>query len=396
MLKNKTVLLGVTGGIAAYKIPNLASMLIKQGCTVHVLMTQNATNFINPIAFENLTGTKCLIDTFDRNFVHNAEHVAISKMADAFMVAPASANIIGKMAHGIADDMLTTTMLACKCPKIVAPSMNTNMFENPIVQDNIKQLEHYGFQIITPASGYLACGDTGTGKLPTEQELFDAIEHTIAYEKDLSRKSILVTAGPTIEPLDPVRFVSNHSTGKMGYAIAKAASLRGARVTLVSGPTTIAPPRYIDLVSIQTAQEMFNEVTSRSDQQDIIIKAAAVADYRPKQRADEKIKKKAGDLSISMERNPDILAHLGENRTTGQFLCGFSMETQNMLENSRAKLIRKKIDMIAANSLKQKGAGFGTDTNILTLITKNQEKQLEMMSKDAAAHALLDEILQQL
>lgn len=396
MLKNKTVLLGVTGGIAAYKIPNLASMLVKQGCIVHVLMTQNATNFINPIAFENLTGTKCLIDTFDRNFVHNAEHIAISKRADVFMVAPASANIIGKMAHGIADDMLTTTMLACTCPKIIAPSMNTNMYENPIVQDNIAVLKRYGFQIITPASGYLACGDTGAGKLPTEQELFDAIEHTIAYEKDLIGKSILVTAGPTVEPLDPVRFVSNHSTGKMGYAIAKAASLRGAQVTLVSGPTALEPPRYTDYIAIQSAREMFDAVTSRADKQDIIIKAAAVADYRPKQVSDEKIKKKDGDLSIEMERNPDILAFLGEHRTPGQFLCGFSMETQNMLENSRAKLTRKKIDMIAANSLKQQGAGFGGDTNILTLITTDQEKQLDIMSKDAAAHALLDEILGQL
>lgn len=392
MLKNKTVLLAVTGGIAAYKIPNLASMLVKQGCNVHVLMTQNATNFIHPTAFETLTGNKCLIDTFDRNFQFSVEHVALAKLADVVLIAPATANVIAKMAHGIADDMLTTTVLACPCKKIVAPAMNTNMFENPITQDNIKTLRHYGFEIIEPDSGYLACGDTGAGKLPSEQELFAYIEYAISCKKDLTGKQILVTAGPTQEAIDPVRYITNHSSGKMGYALAKAAMLRGAKVTLVSGPTALTPPRFVEYIPVITAKDMFQAVTSRSGEQDIIIKAAAVADYTPAITATEKIKKKEDDMSIALTRNPDILKWLGEHRKSGQFLCGFSMETENMLENSRSKLIRKNIDMIAANCLKVEGAGFAGDTNILTLITKDTETQLEKMSKEDAAHQILDTI----
>lgn len=393
MQKGKHILLGVTGGIAAYKIANLTSMLVKAGCDVKVIMTQNATNFIHPTVFETLTGHKCMVDTFDRNFQFNVEHISLAKWADIFFVAPATANVIAKMAHGIADDMLTTTILACRCPKLVSPAMNTNMYENPIVQDNIEKLKQYGFNIIEPASGYLACGDTGAGKLPSEQELFDSIERFIGYKKDLIGKRILVTAGPTQEAIDPVRYITNHSSGKMGYAIAKAAMLRGATVTLVTGPTSIEPPRFVDVVPVVSAQDMFEAVTSRSNDQDIIVKAAAVGDYTPATVSDEKMKKSDSELSIPLNRTQDILAYLGEHRRDHQFLCGFSMETQNMLENSRKKLAKKKIDMIAANCLKEEGAGFRGDTNVLTLITKEEEIELPLMSKDAAAHQLLDAII---
>ena len=393
MLKNKTVLLGVTGSIAAYKIANLASALKKLHADVHVLMTKNATNFINPITFESLTGNKCLVDTFDRNFQFQVEHVSIAKKADVVMIAPASANVIGKMAHGIADDMLTTTVMACKCPVYISPAMNTNMYENPIVQDNMKVLEKYGYHVITPASGYLACGDTGAGKMPEPETLLQYIVQEIAFEKDLKGKKILITAGPTQEKIDPVRYITNHSSGKMGYALAKRAAMRGAEVTLVSGQVSIAPPSFVNFVSITSAKDMFDAVTAVSDEQDIIIKAAAVADYRPANVSDEKMKKKDGDLSIELERTDDILKYLGEHKKEGQFLCGFSMETQNMIENSRAKLEKKNLDMICANNLKVEGAGFKTDTNILTLITKNEEVSLDMMSKEDAAGVILDKIL---
>ena len=392
MLKNKTVLLGVTGSIAAYKIANLASALKKLHADVHVLMTKNATNFINPITFESLTGNKCLVDTFDRNFQFQVEHVSIAKKADVVMIAPASANVIGKIAHGIADDMLTTTVMACKCPVYVSPAMNTNMYENPIVQDNMKVLEKYGYHIITPASGYLACGDTGAGKMPEPETLLQYIVQEIAFEKDLKGKKILITAGPTQEKIDPVRYITNHSSGKMGYALAKRAAMRGAEVTLVSGQVSIAPPPFVNFVSITSAKDMFDAVTSVSDKQDIIIKAAAVADYRPAVVSDEKMKKKDGDLSIALERTDDILKYLGEHKREGQFLCGFSMETQNMIENSRDKLKKKNLDMICANNLKVEGAGFKTDTNVLTLITKNEEVSLDMMSKEDAAGVILDRI----
>lgn len=393
MFKGKTVLLGVTGSIAAYKIANLASMLMKQKCNVHVLMTQNATNFINPITFESLTGNKCLVDTFDRNFQFDVEHVALAKMADVALIAPASANVIGKLACGIADDMLTTTIMACKCPKIISPAMNTNMFENPIVQDNLIKLANYNYEVIQPDVGYLACGDMGAGKMPSELVLFEYLEKALATPKDMAGLNVLVTAGPTRESIDPVRYITNHSSGKMGYAIAKAAMLRGANVTLVSGPTDLTPPMFIDFVPIVSAKDMFHQVTTRSNTQDIIIKAAAVADYAPLVVSDEKIKKKDSDLSIELTRNPDILAYLGENRIPGQFLCGFSMETQNMLENSTAKLARKKIDMIAANCLKEEGAGFQGDTNILTLITPTSQIPLDKMTKDEAALELLNHIM---
>ena len=392
MLKNKTVLLGVTGSIAAYKIANLASALKKLHADVHVLMTKNATNFINPITFESLTGNKCLVDTFDRNFQFQVEHVSIAKKADVVMIAPASANVIGKIAHGIADDMLTTTVMACKCPVYVSPAMNTNMYENPIVQDNMKVLEKYGYHIITPTSGYLACGDTGAGKMPEPETLLQYIVQEIAFEKDLKGKKILITAGPTQEKIDPVRYITNHSSGKMGYALAKRAAMRGAEVTLVSGQVSIAPPPFVNFVSITSAKDMFDAVTSVSDKQDIIIKAAAVADYRPAVVSDEKMKKKDGDLSIALERTDDILKYLGEHKREGQFLCGFSMETQNMIENSRDKLKKKNLDMICANNLKVEGAGFKTDTNVLTLITKNEEVSLDMMSKEEAAGVILDRI----
>ena len=395
MLKGKTVVLGVTGSIAAYKIANLASMLVKLHADVNVIMTRNATNFINPITFETLTGNKCLIDTFDRNFQFNVEHVALAKRADIFMVAPASANVIGKIAHGIADDMLTTTIMACKCPKLISPAMNTNMFENPILQDNLKTLEKYGYELIQPASGYLACGDTGAGKMPEPETLLQYILRTIAKEKDLAGKQILITAGPTQEKIDPVRYITNHSTGKMGYALARAAMLRGARVTLVTGPVAIEPPMFVDVVPVTSAQHMADAVISRAPQMDIIIKAAAVADYRPVNPADEKIKKRDGEeASISLERTTDILKTLGEQKKEGQFLCGFSMETENMLENSKAKLEKKNLDMIVANNLKVQGAGFGTDTNVVTLITKDTIKELELMSKDQVADAILTAILE--
>ena len=393
MLKGKTVLLGVTGSIAAYKIAYLASALKKLHAQVHVLMTQNATNFINPITFETLTGNKCLVDTFDRNFQFSVEHVSIAKQADVVMIAPASANVIGKLAHGIADDMLTTTIMACKCKKIVSPAMNTNMYENPIVQDNLAILQHYGYEVIEPASGYLACGDTGAGKMPEPEMLLDYILREIAKEKDLLGRKVLVTAGPTQEAIDPVRYITNHSSGKMGYALAKAAMLRGADVTLVSGPCAIEPPPFVKLVPIVTAKEMFDAVTSVSFEQDIIIKAAAVADYRPAKVFDDKVKKQEGQMSIELEKTDDILQYLGDNRVPGQFLCGFSMETQNMLGNSRAKLGKKHLDMVAANNLKVAGAGFQGDTNVLTLITQDEDVSLQLMSKEDAANIILDKIL---
>ena len=393
MLKGKTVLLGVTGSIAAYKIAYLASALKKLHAQVHVLMTQNATNFINPITFETLTGNKCLVDTFDRNFQFSVEHVSIAKQADVVMIAPASANVIGKLAHGIADDMLTTTIMACKCKKIVSPAMNTNMYENPIVQDNLAILQHYGYEVIEPASGYLACGDTGAGKMPEPEMLLDYILREIAKEKDLLGRKVLVTAGPTQEAIDPVRYITNHSSGKMGYALAKAAMLRGADVTLVSGPCAIEPPPFVKLVPVVTAKEMFDAVTSVSFEQDIIIKAAAVADYRPANVYEDKVKKHEEQMSIKLEKTDDILGYLGEHRLPGQFLCGFSMETQNMLGNSRAKLGKKHLDMVAANNLKVAGAGFQGDTNVMTLITQDEDVSLQLMSKEDAANVILDKIL---
>ena len=393
MLKGKTVLLGVTGSIAAYKIAYLASALKKLHAEVHVLMTKNATNFITPITFESLTGTKCLVDTFDRNFQFQVEHVSIAKKADVVMIAPASANVIGKLAHGIADDMLTTTIMACKCKKFISPAMNTNMFENPILQDNLKTLEHYGYEVIQPASGYLACGDTGAGKMPEPETLLSYILREIVAEKDLEGTKVLVTAGPTQESIDPVRYITNHSSGKMGYALAKAAMLRGADVTLVSGPCSITPPPFVKVVPVVTAKDMFDAVTFVSAEQDIIIKAAAVADYRPKQVFDEKVKKQDKEMSIELKKTDDILKYLGEHRTPQQFLCGFSMETQNMIGNSRAKLGKKHLDMVAANNLKVAGAGFQGDTNVLTLITQDEDVSLQLMSKEDAANVILDKIL---
>ncbi len=396
MLKGKHIVLAVTGSIAAYKIAYLASMLKKKGCDITVLMTKNATNFINPITFETLTGNKCLIDTFDRNFQYSVEHVSLAKQTDVVLIAPASANVIGKLANGIADDMLTTTIMACECKKIISPAMNTHMFHNPVVQDNLKKLAHYGYEIIQPDNGYLACGDTGDGKMPSEQVLFEAIEREVAYEKDLAGKNILITAGPTIERLDPVRFLSNHSTGKMGFCIAKHCMLRGANVTLVTGKTSLTPPPYVEVVQIESARDMFDAVTSRFDAQDIVIKAAAVADYRPAVVASEKVKKKDSDMSIALERTDDILKYLGEHKRPGQFLCGFSMETEHMLENSKAKLQKKNLDMIVANNVKQPGAGFGTDTNIVTLITNDTVTELPMMSKEEVAEELMNHILNRL
>lgn len=393
MLKGKTVVLAVSGSIAAYKIASLASALKKLHANVQVLMTKNAVNFINPITFESLTGNKCLVDTFDRNFQYSVEHVALAKQADVVLVAPASANVIGKIAHGIADDMLTTTVMACKCKKIIAPAMNTNMFDNPILQDNLKILEHYGYEVISPAVGYLACGDTGAGKMPEPELLLQYILREIAYEKDMQGKRVLVTAGPTQESIDPVRFITNHSTGKMGYAIAKMCMLRGAEVTLVSGPTSIAKPEFVHVVDVVTAKEMYEEVTKRAKDQDIIIKAAAVTDYRPKSVSSEKMKKKDDDLAIPMERTDDILKFLGEHKKEHQFLCGFSMETENMLENSRKKLEKKHLDMIVANNLKVEGAGFAGDTNVVTIITGQEEVSLGKMTKEETALRILDEIL---
>jgi len=392
MLKNKTVLLGVSGGIAAYKIPNLARMLKKLGATVHVIMTENATNFITPFTFETLTQNKCLIDTFDRNFQYSVEHVALAKRADVVMIAPASANVIGKIANGIADDMLTTTVMACTCKKIIVPAMNHNMLHNPIVQDNITKLANYGYEIVPPEKGMLANGDIGDGRMSDETVLLGYILREIAFDKDLAGKRVLVTAGATQEAIDPVRFISNHSTGKMGYAIAKAAMLRGADVTLVSGRAEVSPPPFVKTIFALSAKQMFDAVTAEAENADIIVKAAAVADYRPISVADNKIKKTDGDAEIKLERTDDILAHLGANRRAGQVICGFSMETENMIENSRAKLVKKNIDMIVANNLKMKGAGFGVDTNVVTLIGKDFEKELEIMSKDDVAHRILDVI----
>lgn len=390
MLKGKTVLLGVTGGIAAYKIANLASALVKLHADVNVIMTQNATNFINPITFESLTGNKCIVDTFDRNFKFKVEHIALAELADVFMIAPASANVIGKIANGIADDMLTTTFMACKKKKILAPAMNTNMYENPIVQDNIKKLKDYGMEIIEPATGYLACGTTGSGKLPDEKILLEYILREVAYEKDLSGKTVLVTAGPTREAVDPVRFISNHSTGKMGYAIARAASLRGARVILVSGPVSIEPPLFAELVPVVSAEDMYNAVMKYKDDADIIIKSAAVADYTPVTASSEKIKKQDGDMRIELKRTRDILKELGQSRRENQFICGFAMETENLIENAVKKLESKNVDMIVANSLKTEGAGFGTDTNAVTFITKDGKTELPLMSKIDVAMKILD------
>lgn len=392
LLNGKHIVLGVTGSIAAYKTASLASMLVKQQADVTVVMTKNATNFINPITFESLTGNKCLVDTFDRDFEFQVEHVSLAKQTDVFLVAPASANVIAKAAHGIADDMLTTTLLACQCPKIFAPAMNTRMYQNPIVQDNIGLLKKYGMEVVSPASGYLACGDTGEGKMPEPEVLYEAVVRALA-PKDLVGKKILVTAGPTQEKLDPVRYISNHSTGKMGYAIALSAVRRGADVTLVSGKTNLQAPDGVRFVPVVSAADMAEAVKSAAPEQDIIIKAAAVADYRPAVTADEKMKKKEGELSIALERTEDILAWLGAHRLEGQILCGFSMETENLLENSRAKLEKKKIDMIVANSLRQEGAGFGVDTNVVTLLTKEGAEELPLLSKEEVADRLLDRLL---
>lgn len=393
MLKGKTVVLGVTGSIAAYKMANVASMLVKLHADVHVIMTENACQFITPVTFETLTGNKCMVDTFDRNFQFHVAHISIAKKADVLLVAPASANVIGKLANGIADDMLTTTAMACTCQKIVAPAMNTNMYHNPILQDNLKKLEGYGFTVIAPEKGLLACRDIGDGKMPSEDVLVGHILREIAHEKDLAGMKVIVTAGPTQESVDPVRYITNHSTGKMGYELAKAAMLRGAEVTLVSGVTNLEPPMFVDYVQVKSAGDMFEAMKSRFLDNDIIIKAAAVADYKPKSYSDEKTKKKDGEMSIELDRTQDILKYLGEHRREGQFYCGFSMETQNMLENSRVKLDKKNIDMVVANNLKIAGSGFGTDTNVVTMISKEEEIQLELLSKAEVGHKILDEIL---
>ena len=396
MLQGKTVVLGVTGGIAAYQMPNLASALVKLGCKVQVLMTQNATQFITAVTFETLTGNKALVDTFDRNFSFQVEHIAVADQADLVMIAPATANVIAKLAHGLADDMLTTTVLACNCPKIVVPAMNTKMYENPVTQDNLNTLRRYGWEVVEPASGYLACGAVGKGKLPEPEVLLQVILHDLAHEKDMVGKKVLVTAGPTQEALDPVRYLTNHSSGKMGYAIAQAAARRGAQVTLVSGPVALKRLPYVETVDVVSAQEMFEAVAVRAAEQDILIKAAAVADYRPMMVAEDKMKKSDDALSIPLERTQDILGWLGQHRRPGQFLCGFSMETQNMVENSRKKLEKKQVDMIAANNLKVEGAGFGVDTNLLTLITKDGLDELPLVSKEEAADLLLDRILKRM
>ncbi|MBQ8297257.1 MAG: bifunctional phosphopantothenoylcysteine decarboxylase/phosphopantothenate--cysteine ligase CoaBC [Ruminococcus sp.] len=392
MLKGKTAVLAVSGSIAAYKIANLARMLKKLGCNVQVLMTENATQFINPITFETLTGNKCLIDTFDRNFQYSVEHVALAKQADVVMIAPASANVIGKIANGIADDMLTTTVMACPCRKIVSPAMNHNMYHNPIVQDNIAKLERFGYEIVKPATGMLANGDIGDGRMPEESVLLEYILKEIAFKKDLAGKKVLVTAGATRESIDPVRFITNHSSGKMGFAAAKAAMLRGADVTVVAAHTDVKPPMFVNLINVESAEDMFKAVTDISDEYDIIIKAAAVADYTPVVTADSKLKKSDSDMSIELKRTKDILKYLGEHKREGQFICGFSMETDNVIENSRKKLASKNCDMICANSLRADGAGFGVDTNIITLITEDSQTELEKMSKEEAAHRILDVI----
>lgn len=393
MLKGKTVVLGITGSIAAYKMANVASMLVKLGAEVHVIMTQNATQFITPITFETLTGNKCMVDTFDRNFRFHVAHVSIAKKADILLVAPASANVIGKLANGIADDMLTTTAMACTCKTLLAPAMNTNMYHNAVLQDNLKRLAGYGYAIIPPESGVLACRDIGDGKMPSEEVLVAHILKEIAYQKDLAGKKVIVTAGPTQESVDPVRYITNHSTGKMGYELAKAAMLRGAEVTLVSGVTSLAKPLFVDFVQVRSAEDMFEAMKARFLDNDIIIKAAAVADYKPKNYNTEKTKKKDDDMSIELCRTQDILKYMGEHRREGQFYCGFSMETENMLENSRAKLTKKNIDMVVANNLKVAGSGFGTDTNVVTMISKAEEIELELLTKEDVAHRILDEIL---
>ncbi len=390
MLKGKTVLLGVTGGIAAYKAAALASALVKQHAAVEVVMTRNATEFVTPLTFEQLTGRRTMVDTFDRNFAHQVEHISLAERTDLVIIAPATANVCAKLAHGLADDMLTTTVLACRCPKLIAPAMNTNMYENPVTQDNLNTLRHYGWDVIEPASGRLACGAVGKGKMPEPEDLLQHILRYLALSHDLAGKKILVTAGPTHEALDPVRYLTNHSTGKMGYAIAKMAMLRGADVILVSGPTSITPPPFVTVIDVKSAQDMFDAVAANADRADYIFKAAAVADYTPESYAEDKLKKKDGDLSIPMKRTQDILKYLGEHRRENQVICGFSMETQNMLENSRAKLEKKNVDMICANNLKVAGAGFGVDTNVITLITKDAATELPLMSKETAANAILD------
>lgn len=393
MLKGKTVILGVTGGIAAYKSAWLTSLLVKAGADVQVIMTEHAREFIAPLTFEALTNQRCHTDTFDRNHEYSTEHVSLASRADAVTIAPATANVIAKLACGIADDMLTTTVLACDCPKIVVPAMNTRMYENPVTQDNLEKLRKYGVTVVEPAAGRLACGDVGKGKMPEPDVLFQYVLMACAFEKDMAGKKVLVTAGPTQERIDPVRYITNHSTGRMGYSIAKICALRGAEVTLVTGQTALEPPLFVDVVPVVSARDMYEAVVERSGEMDVIIKAAAVADYRPAVTSDEKIKKSDGDMTIDMERTDDILGYLGSCKKPGQFLCGFSMETQNMLENSRAKLRKKNLDMIVANNLKVKGAGFGTDTNVVTIITADMEKELELMSKDEVAARLLDEIL---
>lgn len=394
MLKGKTVILGVTGSIAAYKAANLASMLVKLHADVHVIMTKNATNFIHPLTFETLTNNRCLVDTFDRNFQYNVEHVSLAKKADVVMIAPATANVIGKLAAGIADDMLTTTVLACTCRKILAPAMNTRMYQNQIVQDNLKKLQMNDFEIVTPAVGMLACKDVGEGKLPKEELLLNYILKEIACEKDMKGMKVLVTAGPTQEAVDPVRYLTNHSTGKMGYAIAKVCMLRGASVTLVTGQTTLPKPDFVEVVEVKSAREMFEAVVSRQSEMDIIVKAAAVADYRPQYVSGEKVKKSGDHMILELEKTDDILEYLGTHKKKGQFLCGFSMETENMLENSRKKLDKKNLDMVVANNLKEAGAGFGTDTNVITIITRDGVLSLDLMSKEEAAGKIMDEILQ--
>lgn len=393
MLKGKTVLLGVSGGIAAYKAAALASALIKQHAAVEVVMTKNATEFVTPLTFEQLTGRRVMVDTFDRNFSHQVEHIALAERTDLVIVAPATANVCAKFAHGLADDMLATTVLACRCPKLIAPAMNTNMFENPVTQDNLKLLEHYGWEIIPPASGRLACGAVGKGKLPEPEVLLDYVMRFLAMPHDLEGKRVLVTAGPTQEALDPVRYLTNHSSGKMGCAIAKTAMLRGADVTLVCGPLSVTPPAFVKTVNVVSAQDMFDAVTSLAPKSDLIFKAAAVADYTPAEYNDQKMKKSDNDLSIPLKRTQDILKYLGEHRTDGQVICGFSMETQNMIENSKRKLQSKNIDMICANNLKTEGAGFGVDTNIITVITKSEVKELPLQSKESVANAILDECI---
>lgn len=399
MLKGKTVVLGVTGSIAAYKSASLASLLVKNHADVHVIMTEHATNIINPLTFETLTGHKCLIDTFDRNFEYKVEHISIAKKADIFVIAPATANVISKVAHGLADDMLSTTFLACNCPKLISPAMNTQMLENPITQDNLKICEKYGMKIIDCASGFLACGDTGKGKMPEPETIFEHILYEIKFKKDLVGKKILVTAGATQEAIDPVRYITNHSTGKMGFAIATVASMRGASVTLISGQTNLKTPLFVNRIDVVSAEDMFNAVKENFSDADIVIKSAAVADFRPAHYVDEKIKKmntiESETSSIELERTKDILKYLGENKKN-QFLCGFSMETQNMIENSQKKLEKKNLDMIVANNLKVAGAGFGTDTNIVTIITKNNSKELPIMSKEEVAFELLNEIIEKL